>query len=148
MPTGIWQMTFKNGLIGGGGGYTQDCVSGESGLYQVYVNAGTFNTSAYSFQNYGQQSPTNQLFYGLFNSQLGGTSDSCFSGIIGSESSTTPSAIPFCQSPQIQAGDTIKFYGCNITEINFVYYFNASYQISGHGVNINGIINGYSGNKI
>lgn len=142
MPTGPWQMTFTNGLVGGSSGYN-DC--SESGTYTVYVTPATYATDGFT-TNVSQQPPYNEVFYGTFDSQIGGGSngDSCFAGLMGNESQT--SAIQFC-SPQIQQGTaTIKFTGCSLSQINYVYYFNATYQIWGTaGYYITGLVSGYNG---
>ena len=121
MPSGVWQMTFTNGFLQGP---IRDCGPSESGTYPVTV----YPESYYTTGNYitGGTTPgaSNQLFYGTFDSQIGGgtNGDSCFTGIIAATPAPGSSNL-FCTSPQISQGYTITFYGCTLSEINFVYYF-------------------------
>lgn len=142
MPTGPWSMTFSSGLLR----LPQDCGTGESGTYLVNVTAGTYDTAGYySSVTPIPMTPANQLFYGTFDSQIGGgtNGDSCFVGIIGAPQGASSNS--FCTNPVIQQGNSIKFTGCTITQINYVYYFNASYQISGSGNTVFGTVSGYNG---
>lgn len=135
MPSGIWQLNFNKGLM------ASDCR--ESGTYQVYIQPESYATNGY-YTNGNPPGYYNQLFYGNFTSQIGGGgSNDCFNGIIGA----TPiqSSIGFCQAPRISQGYTIRFYGCTLSEINYVYYFTASYQISGGGAFVNGTVSGSNG---